>query len=178
MVLCTGKYLSKIMSKSTEKHVLFKSLHEQYYPMVKQLCLGYMKGDTYAAEDIAQDVFINIWNGFDNFRSEASYKTWIYRISVNTCLLHIRNNKKKQATTELNEVHFESTQEATYSEERFLSLYKAIGELPPVDRLIMMMVLEELPYEEIGTITGISQVHLRVKIYRIKNKIREKIKQY
>jgi RNA polymerase sigma-70 factor (ECF subfamily) len=166
------------MTSSAERHVLFKSLHQQYYPMVKQLCLGYMKGDTYAAEDMAQDVFINIWNGIDNFRSEASYKTWIYRIAVNTCLLHIRNNSKRQATTELNDVHFDNTQEATYSEERFQLLYKAIGALLPVDRLIMMMVLEELPYEEIGAITGINQVHLRVKIHRIKSKIREKIKQY
>ena len=75
------------MSASTDRHQFFKGLHEQYYPMVKQLCLGYMKGDTYAAEDITQEVFINIWNGLEKFRSDASYKTWIYRIAINTCLL-------------------------------------------------------------------------------------------
>jgi RNA polymerase sigma-70 factor (ECF subfamily) len=166
------------MTTSEGRHTIFKSLYDQYYPMVKQLCTGYMKGDINSAEDITQDVFINIWNGFENFRSEASYKTWIYRIAVNTCLLHLRSTSKLQATTELNEVHLERTAEVIYSEERFRLLYKAIGALPPVDRLIIMMVLDELPYEEIGTITGISQVNLRVKIYRIKNKIRELVKQY
>lgn len=165
------------MSASKDRHGLFEGLHERYYKMVKQLCLGYMKGDTYAAEDIAQEVFINIWNGLETFRSDSSYKTWIYRIAMNTCLLYIRSNAKRQATHELNEIHLEKQQEVFYNEERFQALYKAIGELPPVDRLVMMMVLEELPYEEIGSITGISQVHLRVKIHRAKNKLRQLIKQ-
>ena len=165
------------MSVSTERQELFKGLYEQYYKMVKQLCLGYTKGDVYAAEDITQEVFINIWNGLGKFRSEASFKTWIYRIAVNTCLLHIRNKAKRQPTQELNEDHLEKTQEEYHDQERFQALYKAIGALPPVDRLIMMMVLEEFPYEEIGSITGISQVHLRVKIHRAKHKLGQLIKQ-
>jgi RNA polymerase sigma factor (sigma-70 family) len=164
------------MNTSADTHILFKQLHEQYHSMVMQLCLGYMKGDSNAAQDITQEVFINIWNALDKFRNEASYKTWIYRIAVNTCLLHIRSNAKKQTLLELTEVHAEHADDETYSEERSNALYNAIGTLAPVERLIMIMVLEELPYEEIAFVTGINQVHLRVKIHRAKNQIRQLIK--
>lgn len=59
----------------------------------------------------------------------------------------------------------------------YQSLYRAIGELPHLERLIMMLLLEELSYEEIGTVTGLSAVHLRVKIHRIKKTMRRLLKQ-
>ena len=164
------------MNEAIDRHALFKSLHQQYFAMVKQICLGYMKGDGYAAQDITQEVFINVWNALDRFRSEATYKTWIYRITVNTCLLYLRGLNKARAIYELTEVHDESTLSAETNEENdYKALYKAIGELPHLDRLIMMLLLEELSYEEISAITGVSGVHLRVKIHRIKKKMRQSI---
>lgn len=165
------------MENLKDRKLVFESLHQQYFSMVRQLCLGYMKGDKDAAQDTAQEAFINIWNGLDKFRSEASYKTWIYRITVNTCLLSIRSSNKLQPTTELSDVHQEAPQEVKKGDEGYESLYRAIGELPHLERLIIMMVLEELSYEEITAITGISAVHLRVKIHRIKKKMRQLIKQ-
>lgn len=165
------------MSANKERQLIFGSLHQQYLPMVKQLCMGYVKGDMQHAEDLTQEVFINIWHGLDKFRNDASYKTWIYRITVNTCLLHLRSVNKLQSTVELHEVHSEAPERIEKTEERYQSLYKAIGELPHMERLIMMMMLEELAYEEIGAITGINAIHLRVKIHRVKKKIRQLIKQ-
>lgn len=73
----------------------FENLHSQYFSMVLHLCRGFMKGDRDLAHDLAQDVFINVWNALPGYRAEASYKTWIYRITVNTCLLQIRKDKNK-----------------------------------------------------------------------------------
>ena len=80
------------MSDQSRLKSLFESLHLQYYAMVLQMSLGYMKGDSELARDMAQEVFINIWNALAKFKGESSYKTWIYRITVNTCLLYIRSN--------------------------------------------------------------------------------------
>ncbi|WP_207494440.1 RNA polymerase sigma factor [Aridibaculum aurantiacum] len=165
------------MSKLNERQVIFHSLHQQYLPMVKQLCLGYVRGDMQLAEDLTQEVFINTWHGLEKFRNDASYKTWIYRITVNTCLLYLRSSKKLHDTFELDDLHTEAPERVEQVEDHYQSLYKAIGALPHIERLIMMMILEELTYEEIGAITGINAIHLRVKIHRIKKKMRQLVKQ-
>ena len=163
------------MSNPKEYKQLFESLFAQHYPMVMQMCKGYMKGDKDLAKDLSQDVFVNVWNALSTFKGEALHKTWIYKITVNTCLLHIRNNKKNQ-TTSINEVgNLSSFISSSRQPELNNNLYKAIGVLPELDRLIMMLLLEELEYDEICQITGISSVNLRVKIHRIKNKMKQTI---
>lgn len=165
------------MKEPADKKGLFESLHHQYFPMVMQMCLGYMKGDTELAKDMVQEVFINTWKALDGFKQQSSYKTWIYRITVNTCLLHIRKNKN-QRSTEMNDmVQHVPDEPGDLKESQHQALYRAIGELPELDRLIIMLMLEELEYEEIAIITGISAVNLRVKIHRIRKKMRELLNQ-
>lgn len=163
------------MDNPVSRQALFSELYEHYFPMVKQICLGYCNGDRGTAQDIAQEVFINVWNGLERFRGEASHKTWLYRIAVNTCLLHLRSISKQPVTTNIDERHYEKSQEAS-SEVKIEVLYHTIGSLPPLERIIMMMVLEDLPYSEMATITGMNLINLRVKIHRIKNKMRQLIK--
>jgi RNA polymerase sigma factor (sigma-70 family) len=161
------------MSTTTSNTALFQSLHKQYEAMVLQLCLGYMNGDKELAKDIAQEVFFNVWNALDRFKGAAAYKTWIYRITVNTCLLQIRSEKNKKAiplNPELTEITYDPL---VKQEDNYTALYKAIGQLPELDRFIIMMVLDELEYEEIAAIVGINSIHLRVKIYRIKKKMKQ-----
>ena len=171
------------MSDQSRLKSLFESLHLQYYAMVLQMSLGYMKGDPELARDMTQEVFINIWNALAKFKGEASYKTWIYRITVNTCLLYIRSNKKKQ-TTSLEETSYVNKIESSGSSgssgietDQHHALYRAIGALPELDRLVMMMILDELEYDEISKITGINAINLRVKIHRIKKKIAQSLKE-
>ena len=58
--------------------------------MVQQMCLGFVKGDYDKATDLSQEVFIKVWTHLETFKGESSYKTWVYRITVNTCLQLIR----------------------------------------------------------------------------------------
>src|SRR5436309_12088425 len=84
------------MQNSSSHVTQFESFYLEYQPMVLQLCLGYMKGDIDLANDISQEVFMNVWIALPGFKAASSIKTWIYRITVNTCLLYIRNVKKKK----------------------------------------------------------------------------------
>ncbi len=77
------------------KEALFERLYGEFRPMVVQLCLGYVKGDAAAAEDIAQEVFVQVWRHLERFRGEASAKTWIYRITVNACLQELRTRSRR-----------------------------------------------------------------------------------
>lgn len=138
--------------------------------MVYSLCLGYMKGQAEMAQDLTQEVFINVWKALPNFRHEASPKTWIYRIGVNTCLLHLRKLKRMQADS-IRESHETIPQEAVA--EDFDELYYAIGQLPEVDRIIITLVLDEVKYDEMASVLGMTEGTLRVRIHRIKQKLND-----
>lgn len=156
------------------KNETFESIYCQYHPMVLQMCLGFVKGDTDTAKDIAQEVFISVWKNLEKFRGASSYKTWIYRITVNSCLQYVKKDKKVQkvATTEIAE---QSSTEVN-NDQQIQNLYKAIGQLKEIDRLIIMMVLENQDYDSISEVIGVNAINLRVKIHRIKKRLEKILK--
>ena len=154
------------------KNEPFETIYRQHHPMVLQMCLGFVKGDKDSANDLSQEIFISIWNNLDKFRGASSYKTWIYRITVNTCLQYVRKDKKETtlSTSEIeNQTAFEETEKIT--NHNVPKLYKAIGQLKKVDRLIIMMVLENQDYDSISDVIGIKPTNVRVKIHRIKKRL-------
>ena len=153
---------------------LFESLHADYQGMVHQMCLGFMKGDVDLANDLAQEAFINTWKALDKFKGASSYKTWIYRITVNTCLNYLRASKANKQIPLDNAMEFPDS--SNLQSERFKphqELYQAIGQLAEIDRLVIMMVLDELGYDEIAEVVGISEGNLRVRIHRIKKNLKK-----
>ncbi len=158
---------------NSEKKKVFESLYREYFRMVFQVCLGFVKGDKPQADDLSQEVFINIWNAVDKFQGKSSYKTWIYRITVNTCLQFLRKDGKRK-TDPIPDTGFEiaAKNDAANPEEKNDMLYRAIGKLEELERLIIMMVLDELGYNEISNVLGITEGNLRVKIHRIKSKLK------
>lgn len=147
----------------------FKEYFNSYQDMVFSLCLGYSKGDKDLANDLTQETFVKVWGALPTFRSESAPKTWIYRICANTCLLHIRKERKIQHT-EIGELPAVSDDN---SHEDYSHLYSAIGQLKELDRVIILLVLDEVEYPEIASIVGVSEGNLRVKISRIKKKLNQ-----
>ncbi len=160
----------------SNNNVLFESLYAEFYQMVHQVCVGFMKGNRDLADDLTQETFINTWRSLAKFKGASSYKTWIYRITMNTCLKYIRDNKiTGQVSIDQNSALLkqESTHDGGGAHQE---LYQAIGQLNEIDRLIIMMVLDELEYNEIADVVGISEGNLRVKIHRIKKSLKEMLK--
>lgn len=116
---------------------------------------------------------MKVWQNLDKFRNQALISTWIYRIAVNTCLSYLRV-EKRQAKDELTDSIIETkSEEVSDKNEQVDTLYKCIAQLQENERIIITMVLDELPYAEIAEISGISEGNLRVKIHRIKQKLTE-----
>ena len=156
-----------------QQRQLFTSLYDRYQGMVVQLCTGFMNGDKNLANDLMQEIFINTWKALPTYRGEAAYKTWIYRIAVNTCLQYLRKEKgNKNVTPEVLE-NYQADETTSAARENYSTLYRAIGSLNSIDRLVIMMVLDELEYEDISKVIGISEVNLRVKIHRIKQRLKK-----
>jgi len=147
----------------------FTNLYNEYGEGIRKLCLGYT-GDAVLAQDLLHETFIAAWNNMQNFRGDARWSTWIYRIAVNTCLTHLR--KKKDTLMDIENTAFSMLPEEVNTKEQEVQLlYKCISRLQETDRLIITLVLEDKPYEEIASITGITDVNLRVKIHRIKKQL-------
>lgn len=149
----------------------FTIIYQQHHAKVFRMCRGYFKGEEHTANDTVQEVFIKIWQHLDTFRNESLLSTWIYRITVNCCLLHTRKpSVKKEVFTE----HVPDSIQQEYNpvaEEQLKKMYACIGQLEAADRIIITMVLEGIEYPEIADITGVSGDTLRVRIHRIKKKL-------
>ena len=151
---------------------VFKEIFQANSKKIYHLCYGYTN-DEDSANDLLQETFIKVWQNLDKFRNQSMISTWIYRIAVNTCLTYLKKESRQQKdelTPNIIENHKEDISE---KEEQVKVLYKCIAQLEETDRLIITMVMDEVPYPEIAEISGISEGNLRVKIHRIKNKLTE-----
>ena len=121
------------------------------------------------ADDLFQEVVINLWNGYGAFRGEASVGTWIYRVSMNTCISY--NRKKRISTVPLDISHdIIGTNPPESRQTR--QLHDRISALEPIDRAIVLLWLENLPYDEIAAIVGTTPAAIGVRLVRIKDKLK------
>lgn len=148
----------------------FEEIYTAYSPKIFRLCMGYVNDKDWA-KDLTQETFIQVWQNLYKFRSESSVGTWIFRIASNICLRQIERSSKMQKT----EIPFQiEDKKEEHLNEQVELLYKCINTLEESERLIISLVLEDLPQKEIANITGISEGNIRVKIHRIKQTLTQR----
>ena len=152
----------------------FEEIYMQYSPGIFRVCMGYVN-DREQARDLTQETFIAVWQNLPSFRKESSVSTWIFRIATNICLRAIEKSKRIP-TAEL--PHQLPEVPAEKKEERLHVLYDCIAELEETERIIISLVLEDLPQAEIASIVGLSHANVRVKVHRIKEKLADKFKRH
>lgn len=121
--------------------------------------------------DLVQEIAYQICRSYKSFKGDSKPSTWIYRVAINTALSGLR---KKQVPTESFNDH-DTVDEEESDKEKTLALRTAIGQLNDADKSITLLFLEDLPYQEIGEIIGISENAVAVKIHRIKEKLKSLI---
>lgn len=150
----------------------FEEIYKTYWQKIFRLCMGYVN-DHSLAQDLTQETFISVWEQLPKFRNESGIGTWIFRIASNNCLRQIeKTNRFPKAP--LPQDILEEKQPNIEPEIQFL--YKCIAELPEIDRIIISLELEDIKQAEIAAIVGLSEANIRVKIYRIKEKLTQKFK--
>lgn len=120
--------------------------------------------------DLFQETLIRIWRGLPSFNGESDIKTWIYRIALNTCI-NIDKKKKRRAETELS-MDINLFTDSDRETEQINILHKRISRLLPLDRAIVLLWLEDISYEEIGAIVGISSKNVSVRLVRIREQLK------
>lgn len=121
------------------------------------------------ADDLFQEVLINLWNGFDKFRGDSGMRSWIYRVSMNTCISYKR--KKRIRTIPL-DIAPDIMDSDSGESRQTAQLHNRIMKLQPVDRAIVLLWLENLSYDEIAAIVGTSTRAVATRLVRIKEKLK------
>lgn len=146
----------------------FERLVMEHKSTIYSVC--YMFTETkIEADDLFQEVLISLWQGKDSFRGDASLRSWVYRVSMNTCISYKR---KKRIKTEPLEFSTDIAAADTPESKQAKMLHDRISKLEPFDRAIVLLWLENLSYDEIAAIVGISTKAVGVRLVRIKDKLK------
>lgn len=147
----------------------FSQLVRQNKSTIYTVCYMFSKDQDEVA-DLFQEVLIKLWGGIASFESKSDVKTWIYRVALNTCI-SIDRKKKRRAKTELSmDVNFFTDKDS--ASEQVNILHRRISQLQPLDRAIVLLWLEDISYEEIGAIVGISAKNVSVRLFRIRQQLK------
>ncbi|MCI0418123.1 MAG: sigma-70 family RNA polymerase sigma factor [Acidobacteria bacterium] len=139
----------------------FRVIFETYKDKVYSMALYYFNGDTTAAKDLTQEVFVKLLTRMEQFRGDAEFSTWLYRVVANACLDERRKGRRWFSLEDSVEVgHMvvrQSLEMLQLQREVASSVKSAIASLKPKLRIaILLKYFEELSYEEIASVLGCS----------------------
>ena len=127
--------------------------------------------DADEVNDLFQEVLVNLWKGFEGFEHRSDVRTWVYRVALNTCISLDRKRRRSKSVKLTMHINlFENRDEYTRQVDM---LHKRISRLQPFDRAIVLLWLENLSYEEIGQIVGITAKNVSVRLFRIKEQLKK-----
>jgi len=148
----------------------FISLIKQYERVIYNVSTFYIPENS-PLEDLYQEIVLNLWKAFPNFRNESQTSTWIYRIALNTCISDLRRNAKLRQNVPLSfSEHIVFEQETKSAE--IQELYSLIYKLNKTERSIILLWLEEKSYQEIADVTGFSAASVAMRLKRTKEKLK------
>ena len=155
----------------------FIHLLNQHQGIVYKVCNLYM--DTPAdREDLFQEITYQAFKAFKNFKGQAKFSTWLYRVALNTAITFYRKEKRLPELITFELLPEAQTDDADPIEEQTQAMYKAIGNLSSIDKAIVMLYLEDYSYQEIGDMVGITANNVAVKMNRIKTKLKEQTQKH
>jgi RNA polymerase sigma-70 factor (ECF subfamily) len=125
------------------------------------------------AEDLSQEIILQLWRSFPNYRGDCKYSTWMYKVALNTAITFLRKSKRRSEKELPMEGNEAAACVATSGDEDVEILYDGIQKLRKIDRAIIMLYLEDASYEEIASIIGISKSNVSVRLVRIKRKLKK-----
>ena len=154
--------------KTDEKD--FEQLVRQHKNTIYTVCYMFSQ-DNDEVNDMFQDTLINMWQGLQSFKGNSSISTWIWRVALNTCISHERK-KKRRATLPLT-MDIDLFADNDSDTQQVKLLRERISQLQPFDRAIVLLWLENISYDEIAAIVGISPKNVGVKLYRIRQQLKQ-----
>ena len=142
-----GKTDPGTKKKKEQQERDYERLVERQWQTIYSVCYLFAN-ERQEADDLVQEVLIRLWKGFDSFEGRSSEKTWVYRVALNTCVTADKKQRRRLDTSPLEmDVDLFAEEERNPAASR---LHQRISKLHPFDRALILLWLEDLPYDEIA----------------------------
>jgi len=170
---CDNSFLVPTNGVDSNKSIIvereFLEMLRSHKGIIYKIAIFYADKDN-VLDDLYQEVVLNLWKSYPNFRHESSSATWIYRIALNTCISFFRKSSRRPMYVELSPDMKVPFHDNSYYVNQ---LYDLINQLNKLERAIIFLYLEDRPYKEIAEIMGITLTNVSTKISRIKEKLKK-----
>lgn len=153
----------------TDLELKFEQLVKAHKGTIYSVCYMFSK-DPEEVNDLFQESLINIWRGLENFKGQSRMKTWLWRVTLNTC---ISSDRKKKIDTVPLTMDINLFEDRDAETRQVNMLKQRIGKLRPFDRAIVLLWLESMSYDEITAIVGITTQQVSVRLFRIKEQLKQ-----
>jgi RNA polymerase sigma-70 factor (ECF subfamily) len=167
----------------------FQILVERHQTSLLNLIYRFI-GDRTESQDLAQEVFLRVWQAASGYKPKAHFTTWLYRIAANICLNEVKSSRRKKwlqfLHSDANEQTYgeedfsdgsPSPEDLMLSRERSLQITNALQSLPENQRLVLILRrYDDLSYEEISRILNCSVSAVESLLIRAKRNLQEKLK--
>lgn len=123
-------------------------------------------------EDLVQEICLQLWRAFPSFAGKSKFSTWMYRVALNTAISTLRKRRRAPRSEAL----YDGIPAPIRAEDgRFEILASALRRLSDADRALLLLWLEELSYEEMANVLGVSKSAVSVRLTRAKERLRESV---
>jgi RNA polymerase sigma-70 factor (ECF subfamily) len=170
----------------------FAVLVDKYQQMVFRVCRGFVvyKED---ADDLMQETFIKAFRALDTFNQQAAFSTWIYRITLNTCLNYKRKNERNRFFLRINMSEVRDVKKSGSSmsqgirqadqqlidDQNSMKIKQAIGRLPEKQQTAFLLSkYEEMPQQEIALVMNLSLGAVEQLLFRARENLRKQLTDY
>mgnify|MGYP003291408850 FL=1 len=148
----------------------FTRMVSEHKDTIYMVCYMFSK-DSQEVQDLYQECLINLWKSISSFEGRSNIRTWIWRVSLNTCISMDR--KKRRGDALPLEIDIDLYNDTDHETKQIKMLHERINKLGPFDRAIIMLWLENMSYDEIGAIVGISAKNVSIRLFRIKEQLKQ-----
>ena len=155
----------------TDLEKQFTQIVQEQKDTIYMVCYMFSK-DKAEVEDLYQEVLINLWKAFPQFEGRSTVRTWVWRIALNTCVSIDRKKSRRKDSLPL-KMDIDLYNDNDSDTRQIKMLHDRINRLGVFDRAIILLWLENISYEEIGAIVGISEKSVSVRLYRIKEQLKQ-----
>lgn len=149
----------------------FSELVRENKNTIYTVCYMFSK-DEDEVSDLFQEILVNMWKGFESFKHQSKVSTWIYRIAMNTCISADRKKKSRKNSVPLS-MDVNLYEDSDSDSRQVQQLHRRISKLGLIDRAIILMWLEDMSYDEIAAVVGITPKNVGVKLFRIKEQLKK-----
>jgi RNA polymerase sigma-70 factor (ECF subfamily) len=156
----------------------FRALYDLYKDRVYSIAIYFFHGDRTAASDVTQQVFLKLMTSIGQFRGDAEFSTWLYRLVVNACLDAARSRKPEDAARSLEAFAGPGSQEEDYARAQMAhSVREAVSALPPKFRIaVLLRYFDDLSYEQMAKALHCSMGTVASRLSRGHKMLAERLK--